>query len=112
MTQLDAFMSDGRAYDIRLRFVAPEDWISRLRYQRFVEVECGRVSSEFGFSLARVATWPLWNPKGIAEPRCFQRHGANALSENGRDFILGEREGGWVYAHFYGRKTDRNLPGY
>ena len=110
VTDLEAFSRDGSSYEVHLRFSAGQDWVNRLSYEGFVDVDCSRVASVMAFSISRIATWPLWQPQKITQPRCFNRRGSNELSDNGRDAIMADSDGGWVYAHFRGVNINRNLP--
>ncbi len=110
VTGLEAFGRDETAYDMQLRFKATAEWVDRLTYEGFQESECSAADSQLEFSLFKIAAWPLWQPSSLVDVTCFIRRGPNALSDKGRALIIAESDGGWVYAHFRGRKRDRNLP--
>jgi hypothetical protein len=107
---LDGFVRQGDGYTVHIRFRAGDDWIRALPHRGFVEFDCGSAREHIHFSVMRVAAWPLWLPEGVDEPLCFRRAGENKLSPQGRDWILAEEGGGWVYFSGEGREHDRALP--
>jgi hypothetical protein len=112
VTDLDGFVRAGDGYDVQIRFRAEEDWVLSIPHQGFAETECGRVKQTIRYSLLRTAAWPPWTPEKLEGVVCFSRSGENQWSPNGRDMILAEEEGGWVYFAGKGREHTKNLPGW
>ena len=110
VASLDGFVRKGDGYNVQLRFQAEDDWIRALPHRGFVKFDCDSVRDQIRFSLMRVAAWPPWRPEAIDDPVCFRRTGENEWSPQGRDLILAEPEGGWVYFSGEGREHDRALP--
>lgn len=110
VTDLDGFVRKGDAYDVQIRFVAQDDWVAALPYKGFVKTECGHVRDIINFSVMRLAAWPLWRPEKLSEVICYRRYGENEWSPNGRDVILAEPHGGWVYFAGVGMEHDRAMP--
>ncbi len=107
----DGFVRRQDGYDVELRFTATEDWVAALPYLGFRETECGVVREHVKFSPLRVAVWPPWLPERLTEDVvCYERLGKNEWSPSGRDFLLAERGGGWVYFSGAGREYDRAMP--
>lgn len=108
---LDGFVQKGDGYAVQIRFVAGDDWVRSLPSRGFSETDCGHVRQIINFSLLRVAVWPPWRPEDVDQPTCFSRVGKNEWSPQGRDFVLANKEGGFVYFAGEGREHDRALPG-
>lgn len=110
VSELDGFVRKGDGYDVHIRFQAEQDFIEGLPYRGFTKAECSSARLQINFSWMRLAAWPLWRPEDLAEVVCFRRFSENAWSPNGRDYILAEVGGGWVYFSGAGREHDRALP--
>jgi hypothetical protein len=103
----DGFVRRQDGYEAELRFRASDDWIASLPYLGFRRADCGEVRQHVKFSPLRVAAWPPWLPERLEDVVCYQRQGRNEWSPNGRDFLLAEPNGGWVYFSGAGQKYDR-----
>src|SRR5690606_4598640 len=110
VSSVDGFVRKGDGYTVHLRFVAEEDWIRALPHRGFVKFDCDSAREQIHFSVMRVAAWPPWLPERIDDPICFRRAGENKWSPQGRDWLLAEPGGGWVYFSGEGREHDRALP--
>lgn len=110
VSDFDGFVRKGDRYDVQIRFLADQDWIQGLPYRGFTESDCETARTKIRFSLLRVAAYPLWRPEALTDVVCYRRLGENAWSANGRDYILAEAGGGWVYFGGEGREHDRALP--
>jgi hypothetical protein len=106
----DGFVSQRNGYDSHLRFRATEDWVAAIPYLGFREAACDAVRSHVHFSVMRLAAWPPWRPEELENVRCYERLGANKWSVRGRDYVLAEAGGGWVYFSGKGPKRDKALP--
>jgi hypothetical protein len=106
-SDFDGFVRRQDGYDVELRFRATEDWVASLPYLGFRQTDCGVVRDHVKFSPLRVAAWPLWWPENLTDVVCYQRLGKNEWSPSGRDFVLAETGGGWVYFSGSGREYDR-----
>lgn len=110
VSDLDGFVRTGDGYDVQIRFRAEEDWLWSLSHLGFIKADCKSVSNRIRFSIMRVAAWPPWRPEDLADVTCFRRTGENDWSPRGRDQILAESRGGWVYFDGEGSEHTRALP--
>lgn len=110
VSELDGFVRKGDVYDVQVRFMAEEDFILALPHKGFQEMDCADAQTTIGFSLMRLAAWPPWRPEDLTNVVCFRRTGENKWSPRGRDVILAEAEGGWVYFAGEGPEHDRAMP--
>lgn len=111
VSDFDGFIRRGASgYDSHLRFRATDDWIASLPYLGFREADCAEVRQHVHFAPLRVATWPPWYPEALENVACYERLGENAWSPRGRDYVLAEPDGGWVYFSGSGPKRDRVMP--
>ncbi len=108
--EVDGFVSRREGYDVHLRFRATDDFVTSLPYLGFSKASCEQVRTKIKFHPMRVAVWPPWRPETLEEPLCLERLGENAWSPRGRDYVLAEADGGWVYFSGSGREYDRNTP--
>lgn len=110
VSDLDGFVHRGDGYDVQVRFRAGSEWIAGLPYRDFTKTDCTTARTKIRFSFMRLAAWPLWRPEELTGAVCYRRFGENAWSPNGRDYILADPRGGWVYFAGEGREHDRAFP--
>lgn len=110
VTDLDGFVRKGDGYDVQIRFKASDDFVRALPHQGFGPIDCSAAREVINFSPMRLAAWPLWRPEALTDAVCFRRTGENEWSPRGRDLLLAEPGGGWVYFAGEGEEHDRAMP--
>jgi hypothetical protein len=110
VTRLEGFVFVGDGYDVHLRFRADSDFVTALTYKGFRKTNCLDTRDTIRFSVMRVASLPPWAPEFLSDVVCFRRRGANTWSPDGRDEVLAEASGGWVYLSGQGHEHDRAMP--